>query len=486
MSKKRNPIVALMGHVNHGKTSLLDALCESNIVTQEFGDITQNITAYNVVSKYGNFTIVDTPGHAAFINMRKRGISCTDIIILVVAADDGVMPQTKEIIQFAKKENTPIIVAINKIDIQNEKIKEITTNLAKLNVVSEEWGGDVLFVKTSAKTKIGINNLIEAVQLQATLINLEIKENENLNGVILESHIWKGFGNTVALMLFTGNIKKKDVITIGSTEHKIKTLLNANKEEINKVSSGVPFYIARLDQLPIAGATVTKQSSVKKIQKIKKKGSYLLTTNNTDVTTTKKQFEIRLIVKSNTYGGAEATAEYLKQLATEKTHVHILTVGTGVFYENDVKNAILTNSLLVGLSTGFERGIKKFAETSGICVYTSNIIYDLLHKIKKIIEDKENEKIIQKKKGSAKVKTLFNITKTQTVFGCIITLGTINIGDIVEIQRNGEKLVEATIETLQHYKKKVTSVKKGIECGIGLNKKIDLKENDVFITYEEK
>lgn len=481
MLKKRNPIIALMGHVNQGKTSLLDALCASDIVTQEFGDITQNITAYNVTNKHGNFTIIDTPGHAAFENMRKRGISCTDIVVLVIAADDGVMPQTKEIIQYAKEENTPIIVAINKIDKQNEKTKDITTNLAKLNVLSEEWGGDVLFVTTSAKNKTGINTLVEAIQLQAALIDLTIKQDDATNGVVLEAHVWKGFGNTIALLLFSGSVKKKDIITINSVEYKVKTILNSDKKEITKASSGVPFYIVRLDQLPIAGSNVSKKNCVKKI-KIKK--SYVPETYHL-LEKTDKKFTMCLIIKSNTFGGAEATAEYLKKLSTEKTHVHVLTASTGIFYESDVKNAVMTNAILVGLNTGFEHGVRKLAKTSEVCVYSSNVIYDLLYEIKKEIERKENEKIIQKKKGSAKIKTVFNITKTQTVFGCLVTFGCISTDDIVEIQRNGEKLGETKIITLQHFKKKINNVKKGVECGIGLDKKVDLKENDVFVIYEK-
>jgi translation initiation factor IF-2 len=483
--KRRNLIVTLLGHVNHGKTSLLDIICNTKKINHEYGGITQNISVHNVISEYINFTILDTPGHESFVNMRKRGVLCTDLILLVIAADDGVMPQTREIIQFAKNEKTPIIVVINKIDKNIENINKITTDLAKLDIISEEWGGDVLFVHTSARQNIGITKLLEAIQLQSELLDLDVRDTNEILGIVIESQVLKGYGNTATVLLFKGKLDLKTIITIGGeNQEKIKLMLDINKNEITTILPAIPFYITRLRNLPKSGDRINNVKGGTKLQLIKKKdiGLFKKQKNFLGGNTVE---DLHIIVKADTYGGAEAVAESLEKIPTTKTKITIISIGTGNFNENDVKNAILTKSIFIGLNVNFDINTKKLMSTANVLVYTNTIIYALLKSITELIAEKENKNIEKKKKCNARVKEIFNVTKILTVFGCVITFGTLALGDTVTIYRDNEKITETVITTLQHHKNKVDMVKKGMECGIGLEKKIELKENDVFVVYEK-
>lgn len=485
MKKKRNLIVTLLGHVNHGKTSLLDIICNTKKVNHEYGGITQNISVHSVVSKFINFTILDTPGHESFVDMRKRGVLCTDLILLVIAADDGVMPQTREIIQFAKAEKTPIIVVINKVDKNTENINKITTDLAKLDIISEEWGGDVLFVHTSARQNIGIDKLLEAIQLQSELLNLDVANTDDILGVVIESQVLKGYGNTATVILFKGKLDVKTMITIGEeNQEKIKLMLDINKTKITTTLPGIPFYLTRLHNLPKSGDHISNTKESIKSQTIKKKdiGLFKKQKNSLYDTTVK---ELYIIVKADTYGGAEAVAIALEKLSTTETKVIVISLGTGNFNESDIKNAVSTKSIFIGLNVNFDINTKKLMGTVNIIVHISTIIYNLLKAITELIIKKEDRIIEIKKKCTVRVKEVFNVTKILTVFGCTVTFGTLSLGDTLSIYRENEKIAETIVTTLQHHKNKVDNVKKGMECGIGLEKKIELRENDVFIVYEK-
>lgn len=482
---KKQPIITFMGHVNHGKTSLIDKICKTNIVKKEIGNITQAITAYIANTTIGQITLLDTPGHEAFENMRIRGIKCTDIIILVIAADDGIMPQTKEIITYALKQKIPIIIAINKIDkIQNDNIKKITTDLAALGIISEEWGGDFIIVHTSTKHNIGIDKLLDAIKLHTEILELTTKSNEKGKGVVLESQIDKGYGITANILLHTGVLKKGDILLIGTSYTKVRCIFDTDKNEIKKVQASVPFSITNITIMPKAGEVVEVTNHTvlpKKIQQTTQQ-----TTQQTNLINVQKQHNI--IIKAKTYGSAEAIVNAIKKLSTNNNNITIIAIGTGNFYESDVKHASITNSCLYGFGVTCNVTTKKIAKKEGVQIKLYNVIYDIVKDIKNLTDKIDKKSDIQIT-GTARIKTIFKLSNNNIILGCEILTGIVKLNDHIEIKNGDEVCIKTKIITLQHFNEKIKEAKKGTECGIGIQKvnadiEKCIQKNDIILVQK--
>lgn len=494
-TNNRHPIITFIGHVNHGKTSLIEKLCQTNILKNEIGTITQYLTAYFTKTTHGYLTILDTPGHEVFWQMRERGIKCTDIIILVIAADDGIADQTRKILKNINKENTPVIVVINKIDkIDKTKktIEKIKTELTKYNIIDENLGGNNLFVQTSVKLNLGINDLLETIYLQAELLDLKKYTDKPTEGIILDTQIVKGYGILLTIIIYSGTLKKQTYIKIGNNYEKIKLILDLNKKEISELHTAIPAYIVCSNYIAKPGETFYQIKQIKKIKLIKKKAKKIekiqnnLTINN--LNNEEKKFNI--IIKAKTLGSAEAIENTLKNI--QQNNIIINYIGTGNFYESDVKNAVIFNSTLIGLNITYSNVIKKKAEEHNITIKLYNTIYNLIDDIKNIFNKNkklnENEQEINNILGTALIKSIFTLSNKIKVFGCTILSGLIKLSDPIMIKRNEKIILKTTIKNIQSFKIKIKKAKKGEECGIELvtNNTNEITTNDLIISYKKE
>ncbi len=486
--ENRHPVVTFVGHVNHGKTTLIEKLCKTSIVDNEIGKITQNIETYYTTTTYGKLTILDTPGHDAFLNMKLRGIKCTDIVILVIAADDGITEQIKEIISYIKNEKLPLIIVINKIDKSTKNIEKIISELSKYNVIDEKWGGDTFFVQTSAKLNIGIEKLIETIYLQAEFLELKKNEKSNAEGIIIETQTDKGYGKLTNIILFKGKLKKKDLIKIENNYEQIKLILNLEKKEINELDAAIPAYIVGLHSLPKSGETLYKVENNKNVKKniFTKKTQNKNSIKTTTTIITNKMLSI--MIKSKTFGSADAIADAITKLQfNSELKIDIKNISTGDICESDIKNAIIFNSIIIGHNVSCKENLKKLAQKNNVILKIYNIIYDLLNDIENMLKEqnKKNDKqntIV----GTAIIKSIFILSNKETIFGCNVLTGIIKIHDTVEIKRKDLIITKTTIKSLQCFKNKVKEIKKGEDCGIGLTHyKEDIYVDDTFIVYKK-
>jgi len=492
----RPPIVTIMGHVDHGKTSLLDYIRKSKIVAGEVGGITQHIGAYVVEVDGKKVTFLDTPGHEAFTAMRARGAQATDVVILVVAADDSVMPQTVEAINHSKAAGVPIIVAINKIDKPNANVDLVKKQLADAGVLIEEWGGSFPSVEISAKTGENIDQLLELVLLQAEILELKANPHRLAKGVVLESRLDKGKGPVATVLVQTGTLKIGDPIIAGLRSGKVRALYDERGKRIKTVGPSIPAQVIGFSDIPQAGDILyalrsdreareisLKRQQLKREQDMRTRGHMSLDEFSKRVKQLRVK-ELKLIVKADVMGSAEALSDALMHLSNDEVTVHIIHKSVGAISETDVLLAAASEAIIIGFQVRPNPKAWEIARREGVDIKTYSIIYDAIEDVKLalegLLEPEQKEEVV----GDAEVRQIFRIPKVGTVAGCYVVSGKIKRNDRVRVIREGKVVYEGEIASLKRFKEDVREVASGYECGIGITGFNDIKEGDILETYQ--
>lgn len=492
----RPPVVTIMGHVDHGKTSLLDYIRHSNIIRGESGGITQHIGAYYVESKGGDIVFLDTPGHEAFTAMRARGARVTDIIVLVVAADDGVMPQTIEAINHARAANIPIVVAINKIDKLEANPEKVMRGLADLDLVPEAWGGNTIFGKISAKTGEGIDELMELILLQAEILELKANPNKPARGTIIEAKLDKSKGSVATVLIKDGSLRQGDYFICGENYGRIRAMLNNRGKKIDITLPSVPVEIYGISGVPMAGdelyvvkdEKIARQIASYRQDKIKEKESTRSGVVSLDDLYEKikegKVKGLNIVLKTDVQGSLEALLESLNKLGTEEVKVKMIHSSTGAITESDVMLASASGAIVIGFRVRANPRVVRIAEEEGVDIRYYDVIYNLIENIQKamagLLEPIYRENVI----GRADIKEVFNVPKVGTVAGCLVTDGYIERSAMVRLLRDEVVVFDGKMASLKRFKGDVKEVQTGYECGIGLESFQDIKPGDVFEVYQ--
>ncbi len=492
----RPPVVTVMGHVDHGKTSLLDYIRRSRVATGEAGGITQHIGAYHVETPRGMVTFLDTPGHEAFTAMRARGAKATDIVILVVSADDGVMPQTIEAIHHAKAANVPLVVAINKIDKPEAQPERVKMELVNHEVVPEEFGGDTMFREVSAKTGKGIDELLEAVLLQAEVQELEAPRNTPAKGLVIEGRLDKGRGSVATILVQSGTLKRGDMILAGTTFGKVRAMLDESGADIQEAGPSIPVEILGLSDVPSAGEEVIVLNDERKAREIAlfRQGKFR------DVKLAKQQaaklenmFEqmesgevqtLNLIIKSDVQGSYEALSGSLQKLSTSEVKVHIIHTGVGAISESDVNLAAASKAVLIGFNVRADSGARKLVDTLGVDVRYYNIIYEAVDEIKAALSGMLAPEHKEQMIGTVEVREVFRISKVGAIAGCYVQDGMIKRNSKVRVLRNNVIVHTGELDSLKRFKDDVKEVKNNFECGLSLKGYNDIEVGDILEVYE--
>ena len=493
--KGRDPVVVVMGHVDHGKTSLLDAIRDSQVTAGEAGGITQHIGAYRVNKKGKNITFLDTPGHAAFTSMRKRGAMATDIAVLVVAADDGIMPQTVEAISHAKSAGVQIIVAVNKIDIPGANPDRVLQQLTEHNLVPEAWGGDIICVPVSAKTHEGIDKLLDSILLVAEMLDLKANPDRKAGGIVIEARLDKGRGPVATLLVKNGTLHQGDILVAGTSVGKVRNMVNEYGKALKEAGPSVPVEITGLVEVPEAGDTFDAVSDEKlarelvenRRQKIKEEKW-----NQASKVTLDNLFEslesgdtktLNIIVKADVQGSVEAVRESLEKLSNDEVKVSVIHGGVGAINESDVMLAATSGAIIVGFNVRPDSASKENAAKDGVEIRTYRIIYDCIEEIeaamKGMLAPKTHEVVI----GSCEVRKVYKISSVGTIAGSYVTDGRIVRNCKIRVIRDGIVVADDDLQSLRREKDDVKEVAQGYECGLGLAKFNDIKEGDVFEAY---
>jgi translation initiation factor IF-2 len=491
------PVVTVMGHVDHGKTSLLDKIKESRVTSGEHGGITQHIGAYIVEKDGYKATFIDTPGHAAFSSMRARGANITDIIIIVVAADDGVMPQTKEAIEHAKKANVPYIIAINKIDKESANPDMVKAGLAELGVTSVEWGGDIEFVEVSAHTGLGINELLETIHLQAEILELKASNDAMAKSTVIESSIEKGRGPVATVILKNGTLSIGDNILCGSSYGRVKAILDEHKKQIKTLYPSQPGVIVGLNQVPIAGDELISVHNEKEArEKANKRAEYIRQkelSKSTKVTLDDlgekiaegKIKSLPIILKADVGGSLEAIKTTLSELRNDEVKVNIISSAVGGITESDIAMCEASeDSIILGFNIRPTGSIKEKAKKRSIRISTYNVIYDLIDDVTSLLSGMLSPVEREENLGQAEVRDVFKVPKLGLIAGSVVTDGVINRGAGVRVIRNGVVIFEGEISSLKRFKDDVKEVGKGYECGIGIVGYSDVKTGDFLESFK--
>jgi translation initiation factor IF-2 len=494
--KPRAPIVTIMGHVDHGKTSLLDAIRKTKVAESEFGGITQHIGAYRVVLPHGEITFLDTPGHEAFTAMRARGAGVTDIVILVVAADDGIMPQTVEAIDHARAAAVPIIIAINKIDKPQADIDRVKKQLSELNLTSEDWGGKTITVSVSAKTGQGIGNLLEMMLLEAQMLELKANPQRIARGVVIEAKMSKGRGPVATLLVQNGTLHLNENVIVGSLYGKIRAMFNHRGQSVTSAGPGVPVEVLGIQGIPDAGEqffVIQNEKEAKELsamrqererqQQIKTIKKISLEELHAQIREGKIK-ELKLIIKADVQGSLEAINDTLNKLNVTEIKLDIIHAGVGNINTSDVILAAASNALVVGFNVIADELARELATKEGVEIKTYNIIYELANEIKQAIEGMLAPKIKKVFLGRAEVRKVFKVSKAGTVAGCYVSKGKINRTSLVNVIRNGEVVFEGKLASLKRFKEDVRDVSEGFECGISLAGFDQIMEGDIIEAYE--
>ena len=488
----RPPIITVMGHVDHGKTSLLDYIRKSKVVDKEHGGITQSIGAYSVNVNKKNLVFIDTPGHAAFSAMRSRGASLTDIIILVVAADDGVMPQTDEAISHAKSANVPIVVAVNKIDKEDSNVDSIKTQLSEKGLTPEDWGGDTPFVPVSALNGKGIDDLLEIVVLQSDVMELKANSKIPSSGYILEAYLDKGRGVVATLIPKEGEIKRGDTILCGTNSGRIRALIDDKGKQLMTSAPSYPVEILGLDGVPEAGLqyNIVKNDKIAKdvirnrLSNIEDEKSFKSHTVDLDFINSDLQLlqikELPVIVKADTQGSLDALVSALLNFESEKCKAKIVHSAVGTINESDFMLAESTGSIILGFSTNVEPKVQAMLDKSSIRCETYKIIYEILDRIKELLEGLLDPIIEERVTGHAEIREIFNLSKQGKIAGCLVNDGKAVRGHNIRVKREDEIVFETTITSLKRFKDDVKEVASGFECGIGFENMEDIKQGDTI------
>jgi translation initiation factor IF-2 len=472
--KLRPPVVTIMGHVDHGKTKLLDAIRQTNVVDTEAGGITQHIGAYQVEVNGQKITFLDTPGHEAFTAMRARGAQVTDVTILVVAADDGVMPQTLEAIDHARAAGVPIVVAINKIDKPDANPERVKQQLADAGLVIEEWGGDVVCVAISAKEKRGINELLENLLVVAEMEELKADPSRSAVGVVVEAKLDKSKGPLATVLVQTGTLKVGDTVVVGGAWGRVRAMFNDLGKRVRKAEPSAPVEILGLDSVPQAGdilnAVAGEQQARALIQKHRKEKlpKAVSLDNIYDQISAGQVKELDVILKVDVQGSLEPITASLERLSTDEVKVRIIHSGTGNITESDVMLAAASKGLVIGFGTKLEAGARRMADAEGVDVRLYDIIYNLVDDVEKALKGLLEPHYVDVIEGRAEVKAVFPSGKKRKVAGVMVTEGRISRGASVRVRRGDKILHESVIESLRRFKDDVSEVAAGYECGVGV------------------
>jgi translation initiation factor IF-2 len=494
----RAPVVTIMGHVDHGKTSLLDYIRATRVAAGEAGGITQHIGAYHVETPRGMITFLDTPGHAAFTAMRARGATATDLVILVVAADDGVMPQTKEAISHAKAANVPMVVAMNKIDKPGANLERLKGELVAESVVPEDFGGETPFVPVSAKTGEGIDNLLEQVLLQAEILELKAPKAALAKGLVIEAKLDKGRGPVATVLVQSGTLKRGDVVLAGSSFGRVRAMLDEDGKSCQEAGPSIPVEIQGLTEVPQAGDEFMVLTDERRAREIAtfRQGKYReVTLNRRQAAKLENIFEnvgegaaqtLPLIIKADVQGSQEALAQSLLKLSTPEVKVQIVHAAVGGISESDINLAIASKAVIIGFNVRADANARKLAEGNGIDLRYYNIIYDAVDDVKAamtgMLAPEQREEVI----GSAEIRTVFVASKIGTVAGCMVTSGVVRRNAKFRLLRQNVVIYTGDLDSLKRMKDDVREVNEGFECGIKLKNYNDIAEGDQLEFFEVK
>ncbi len=490
-AKPRPPVVTIMGHVDHGKTSLLDALRDSNVVSGEHGGITQHIGAYQVTTENNKvITFIDTPGHAAFTEMRARGSKITDIVVLVVAADDGIKPQTVEAIKHAKAAKVPIIVAINKCDLPSKNISKIKNEMMQYELISEDLSGDTLFVEVSAIKKTNLDKLKESILLQSEILDLKASFTGQARGVVIESKIDKGKGPVSTILISTGKLKKGDYFICGDTWGKIRAMINYEGKNIDEALPSTPVEILGMNSTAFAGAeflVTESEDKAKELAEYKKnntvKNKLLVKDKTTLFENSKDKDELNIVIKSDVQGSSEALKMAINKIEHSEVEAKIILSDIGMINETDVSLAKASNAILIGFNVKPNREAKKLAEEQKIDIKYFNIIYEAIDHVEKSLSGLLEPDIKETVLGSAEIKKIFKVSNAGKIAGSKVIDGEIKSKSKARIIRDGVVVYNGEIQSLFREKNQVKEVGTGLECGISLKDFIDFKEKDVIESY---
>ncbi len=490
----RAPVVTVMGHVDHGKTSLLDFIRRSRVAGGEAGGITQHIGAYHVETEKGMVTFLDTPGHEAFTAMRARGTKITDIVILVVAADDGVMPQTIEAIHHAKAASIPIIVAVNKMDKPEANVERIRQELVAHEVVPEDWGGDTMFMEVSAKTGQGIDALLESILLQAELLELKAPVKTAAKGVVIESRLDKGRGPVATILVQSGTLKRGDVLLAGAVFGKVRAMSDENGKPIKQASTSIPVEIQGLSEVPDAGEVVISLDDERKAREIAlfRQGKYR------DVKLAKlhaaklenifeQQADVKvltLIIKADVQGSCEALAHSLHKISTDEVKVNIIHSAVGAIIESDINLSLASKAVVIGFNVRADASARKLIASSGVDVRYYNIIYEAVDEIKAALSGMMSPDRKENILGLVDIREVYRIPKVGVVAGCFVSEGIVKKDSLVRLLRDGKVVHSCELDSLKRFKDDVKEVREGSECGISLKNYSDLQVADQLEVYE--
>ncbi|MFL2630337.1 MAG: translation initiation factor IF-2 [Thermodesulfobacteriota bacterium] len=488
----RPPIITVMGHVDHGKTSLLDYIRKSKVADKEFGGITQSIGAYSVNFNEKELVFIDTPGHAAFSSMRSRGASLTDIVILVVAADDGVMPQTIEAINHAKSANVPVIVAVNKIDKPESNLEVVKTKLSEYGLSPEDWGGDTSFVPVSALNGTGIDELLELISLQAEVMELKANSVVPSSGYVLESFLDKGRGVVATIIPKEGRITKGDIILCGTSSGKVRALIDDKGVQLKTSGPSIPIEILGLNSVPDAGLqySIVKNEKIAKevirnrVNAIHDEESFKKHTVDIDFINSNLDLgaikELPVIIKADTQGSLDALVSSLFNFESVKCKPNLVHSGVGAINESDFSLAESTGSIILGFSSIIEPKVQKLLDKSEVRCENYKIIYEIIDRIKELLEGLLDPILEERIVGHAEIKEIFNLTKQGRVAGCSVTDGKAVRGHNIRVMRDDEQIFESTLSSLKRFKDDVKEVSNGFECGIGFDDTDDVKQGDII------
>ncbi|MDW7674304.1 MAG: translation initiation factor IF-2, partial [Bacillota bacterium] len=493
--KTRPPVVTVMGHVDHGKTSLLDAIREANVTAKEAGGITQHIGAYQVLHNDKKITFLDTPGHEAFTAMRARGAKATDIAVLVVAADDGVMPQTVEAISHAKAAQVPFIVAINKIDKPAANPDRVKQELTEYGLVTEEWGGDTICVNVSAHTKEGIEELLEMILLVSEMEEFKANPNRAAKGVIVEAELDKGRGPVATVLVHNGTLNIGDVVVAGWAFGKVRAMMDYSGKRVKKAEPSMAVEILGLSDVPLAGDSfkvvpdekaartiVEKQIHAKKEEDQQKLSRVSLDDlfKNIDAGLVK---DLNIIIKADVQGSVEAIKQSLEKLSNDEVRVNIIHSGAGTISETDVMLAAASSAIILGFNVRPDANTRKAAEKENIDIRLYRVIYDAIEDVKAALSGLLDPDIKEVVLGQAEVRAIFKVPRVGSIAGCYVTNGKITNICKIRIIRNGIVIHEGDIDSLKRFKDDAKEVAQGYECGIGIERFNDIKEGDIFEGY---
>jgi translation initiation factor IF-2 len=492
----RAPVVTIMGHVDHGKTSLLDAIRETKVTETEAGGITQHIGAYKVNLKGKDIVFLDTPGHEAFTAMRARGAKVTDIVVLVVAADDSVMPQTIEAINHAKAANVPIVVAVNKIDKPEANVGRVKTELSEKGVIAEEWGGQNIFVEVSAKKRIGIEHLLEMILLQSEVMELKANPDRKARGTIIEAKLDKGRGPVATLLVQTGTLKVGDALLSGAHVGKVRALIDDTGKRIQAAGPSTPAEVIGFSEVPAAGDVFTVAEDEKKARQIaltrfqKQRSLEIakakkLTLDELYVKIKEGQIkELNIIIKGDVQGSVEAIKDAFENITHPEVKVRVIHTSVGGITESDVMLATASNAIIIGFNVRPEAKASQTAEKEGVDIRLYNVIYEAIEDVKKALEGLLEPTLKEKVLGRAEVRQLFPVSRLGTIAGCYVTDGLISRGcDGIRVLRDNIVVYEGRLSTLRRFKDDVKEVQSGYECGIMVENYNDIKIGDIFENY---